>query len=90
MKEQQARRKEIRAEQEVSHHLSFFGLYLCQFQVRLAKQKKEEEAKEEVVAVVEDRGQDGKEEEEDIILREQVNSLKLQVKQGKPIRLFDQ
>ena len=45
LKEQQARRKEIRAEQEVSHHLSFFGLYLCQFQVRLAKQKKEEEEK---------------------------------------------
>ena len=41
------------------------------------------------MAVVEDRGQDGKEEEEDIILREQVNSLKLQVKQGKPIRMFD-
>ena len=42
------------------------------------------------MAVVEDRGQDDKEEEEeDIILREQVNSLKLQVKQGKPIRLFD-
>ena len=40
------------------------------------------------MAVVEDRGQDDKE-EEDIILREQVNSLKLQVKQGKPIRLFD-
>ena len=32
------------------------------------------------MAVVEDRGQDEKEEEEDIILREQVNSLKLQVK----------
>ena len=32
-----------------------------------------------MVAVVEDRGQDDKDEEEDIILREQVNSLKLQV-----------
>ena len=32
------------------------------------------------MAVVEDRGQDDNEEEEDIILREQVNSLKLQVK----------
>ena len=48
----------------------------------------DEKEEEEMVTVVEKGGQ-GDVEEEDFILREQVNSLKLQVKQGKPIRLFD-
>ena len=48
----------------------------------------DEKGEEEMVTVVEKGGQ-GDVEEEDFILREQVNSLKLQVKQGKPIRLFD-